>query len=93
MGCYLICKKNAKGVFNISGPDLLNPFQMATLTAEYFNLNKDLIEEFDGTIFTQVAKRPPKTGFILDKARKQLGYNPHTFMQGIEILARQIENS
>jgi len=27
--------------------------------------------------------RPPKTGFILDKARRELGYAPHSFEEGI----------
>jgi dTDP-4-dehydrorhamnose reductase len=39
----------------------------------------------------QPAKRPPITGFILDKARKELGYNPHTFEQGLAILNEQLK--
>lgn len=93
MGCYLICQKNATGIYNISGPDHLTPYDMAMATAGYFKLDKSLITEVDGSIFTQIAKRPPKTGFILDKARKDLGYKPHSFASGIEILARQIENT
>jgi len=27
----------------------------------------------------QPAKRPPRTGFDISKARKELGYEPHTF--------------
>ncbi len=93
MGCYLICKKNAEGIFNISGPDFLTPYDMAISTAEYFNLDKKLINEVDGTVFKQDAKRPPKTGFILDKARNILDYQPHTFTEGIKIIALQTENS
>ncbi len=92
-GCYLICKHNAEGIYNISGPNLLTPYDMAILTADYFNLNKNLIKEVDGTVFKQAAKRPPKTGFILDKAIKDLNYKPHSFSEGIEIVARQTENS
>ncbi|QNL22473.1 SDR family oxidoreductase [Hyphobacterium sp. CCMP332] len=92
-GCYLICKNNSEGVFNISGPDLLTPYDMAILTADYFKLNKNLIKEVDGSIFKQAAKRPPKTGFVLDKAMKELNYKPHSFSEGIEIIARQTENS
>lgn len=35
MGCYLIAKQRAEGVFNISGKDLLTPYQMAVQTAEF----------------------------------------------------------
>jgi dTDP-4-dehydrorhamnose reductase len=89
-GCILIAQKEAEGIFNISGKDLLNPFQMAIMTADYFNLDKTLITEVDGTKFTQPAKRPAKTGFILDKPIEVLGYNPKTFQEGIAFVAEQI---
>ena len=89
-GCILIAEKEAEGIFNISGKDLLNPFQMANMTADYFNLDKSLITEVDGTKFTQPAKRPAKTGFILDKPMAVLGYNPKTFQEGIAFVAEQI---
>jgi dTDP-4-dehydrorhamnose reductase len=89
-GCILIAEKEAKGIYNISGKDLLSPFQMATMTADFFNLNKSLITEVDGSVFQQEAKRPAKTGFILDKAIYNLGYKPKSFIEGIEFLAKQI---
>jgi dTDP-4-dehydrorhamnose reductase len=89
-GCILISTKEAEGIFNISGKDLLNPYQMAILTANYFNLDKRLIQEVDGTLFTQTAKRPLRTGFDISKARETLGYNPHSFEEGIAFLANQI---
>jgi dTDP-4-dehydrorhamnose reductase len=91
-GCILIAQKEAQGIFNISGKDLLNPFQMAIMTADYFNLDKSLITEVDGTKFTQPAKRPAKTGFILDKPIEVLGYNPKSFQEGIAFVAEQIAN-
>ncbi len=90
MGCFLIVKKHAKGIFNISGKEMLTPYDMAMQTVEFFNLDGSLIEKTDGSKFQQRAKRPPKTGFILDKAEKELGYKPHTFMEGIEILSKQL---
>ncbi len=90
MGCYLIAKKQAMGIFNISGKDILTPHDMAIKTANFFNLDKSLMERADASTFTQPAKRPPKTGFIIEKARKELGYEPHSFDEGIKILASQI---
>lgn len=89
-GCILLAKKHAAGVYNISGKDFLTPYQMAILTAEYFGLDKNLIQESNSTIFTQPAKRPPKTGFIIDKAIAELGYAPKSFIDGIGILAKQL---
>ena len=90
-GCILIMKKVATGVFNISGADFLTPYDMAIQTTEYFGLDKNLITESDSTLFTQPAKRPPRTGFIIDKAKKELGYSPKSFLAGIGILAKQLK--
>ena len=89
-GCYLIVKHRAGGVFNISGKDLLTPFEMAHQTADYFGLDKSFITRADSSTFTQPAKRPPRTGFVLDKARRVLNYAPHSFAEGISVLAGQI---
>jgi dTDP-4-dehydrorhamnose reductase len=90
-GCILIMKKGATGIFNISGSDFLTPYDMAIQTAEYFGLDKSLITESDSTLFTQPARRPPRTGFIIDKAKKELGYSPKSFLAGIGILAKQLK--
>jgi dTDP-4-dehydrorhamnose reductase len=63
---------------------------MAIATADYFGLDKSLITEADSTTFTQAAVRPPKTGFVIDKARITLGYQPHSFNDGIAYLAKQL---
>lgn len=90
-GCLLIAEKKAKGIFNISGDDLLTPYEMAVKTANFFKLSQSSMTKTDSTKFKQTAKRPPKTGFILDKAKKELGYQPHTFEEGIKVLADQIK--
>ena len=90
-GCLLICEKDTEGIFNISGKELLNPYQMAMETVDFFGLDGSLISETDGSKFKQKAKRPPKTGFVIDKAREILNYEPRSFKEGIEILAEQIQ--
>jgi len=90
-GCILLMEKEATGVFNISGKDMLTPYDMAMMTADYFGLDKSLIQEADSTIFTQPAKRPLKTGFIIEKAVNELGYSPKSFTDGIGILSKQIK--
>jgi dTDP-4-dehydrorhamnose reductase len=90
MGCYLAATKKAKGIYHISGKDFLTPYDIAIATADYFKLDKSLIQATDSSKFTQPAKRPPKTGFIIDKAKRDFGYEPHSFLEGIAILAGQI---
>ena len=90
MGCYLAAKKKATGIFNISGKDYMSAYDITIRTAEFFKLDQSLIKETDSTKFTQAAKRPPKTGFIIDKARTVLGYEPHSFEEGLRVLAAQL---
>lgn len=90
MGCYLAAKKHAKGIYHISGKDFMTPYDIAIATADFFNLDKSLIVPADSSTFTQTAKRPAKTGFIIEKAKKELGYHPHSFKEGLAILAQQI---
>lgn len=92
-GCLLIAEKKATGIFNISGPDFITPYTMALQTAAYFGLDSSGIVRASAATFTQPARRPPVTGFVLDKARRELGYQPHTFAEGIAILARQMQEA
>jgi dTDP-4-dehydrorhamnose reductase len=91
MGCWLAVEHNAKGIYNISGREMYTPYQMAMIVADYFQLNKSLIDKADASTFSQAAKRPPRTGFIITKAERELGYQPHTFLEGIAMVAEQAE--
>lgn len=82
-GIQLIIEKNAEGIYHISGKQVLTPYDMAVCVAGYFGLDKTLMEKVDAAVFTQPARRPLKTGFIIDKAEKELGYSPIGFMEGI----------
>ncbi len=90
-GCILIAQKKAKGIYNISGNDFLNILQIAHLVADYYKLDKSLINPSKSTDIKQPAKRPPITGFIIEKAKKELGYNPHSFTEGIKFLEEQLK--
>ena len=89
-GCTLIVTQQAEGIFNISGSDVLTPYEMAIQTADYFGLDKSFIAQADGSTFKQTARRPPRTGFVIDKARTVLGYDPRSFSEGIALLAEQM---
>ena len=91
-GCLLLAETQTKGIFNISGSDMLTPYQMALETADFFGLDASLITETDGSKFRQTAKRPPKTGFIIEKAKREIGYKPHTFREGLQVLKDQLSS-
>lgn len=89
-GCYLAAIKRASGIYNISGKDYLSIYDFALRIADFFGLDKSLIKETDSTKFIQPGRRPLKTGFILEKAQKVLGYEPHSLNEGLGVLSSQM---
>jgi dTDP-4-dehydrorhamnose reductase len=89
LGCWLLAQHDAQGIYHLSGRELLTPYQMAQQVAAFFELDTALLEQVDASTFTQPAKRPPRTGFIIEKAERELGYKPRTFTEGIALLAQQ----
>lgn len=92
-GCFLIARKGATGIYHVSGDQMMTPYQIALETADFFGLDKDLIKRADSSTFTQPAKRPPKTGFIIEKAKRELGYQPHPFREGLALIQGQLKES
>jgi len=83
-GIVTIIEKKATGVFHLSGKDMLTPYQMAIKTAEILNLDSSVLKKVTAESFSQPARRPLKTGFVIDKARKELGYEPLSFEEGLK---------
>jgi dTDP-4-dehydrorhamnose reductase len=90
-GCILIAKQKATGVYNLSGPVTYSILELVTMVADYFHLDKSYIQPVTSQSLNQPAKRPPRTGFIIDKAVRELGYKPHTFVEGIAIVMQQFD--
>lgn len=88
--CVLAIEKRAEGVFHTSGKDIMSIFEMVERMADFYACDKSIINRISTATLNQKAKRPPKTGFILDKAINELGYQPHTFEEGLAIVEQQI---
>lgn len=91
--CFLAIEHDAQGVFNASGKDLMSISELVAKVADYWNLDKSLINEVSGDTLNQAAKRPKKTGFILDKSMTELNYHPHSFEEGLAILDQQLKDN
>ena len=91
MGCKLAADKNAQGIYNISGKDYISVFDLVYKVADFWKLDKTLLNMSKSEGIKQPAKRPPITGFILTKAINELGYNPHSFDEGLALLNQQLK--
>jgi dTDP-4-dehydrorhamnose reductase len=89
-GCVLAQKHKAVGIYNISGKDFMNIYELAVRVATYFKLNEQLISPSTSHGIQQPAQRPPVTGFIITKAINELGYAPHSFEEGLQIIEQQL---
>jgi dTDP-4-dehydrorhamnose reductase len=89
--CEAAAVKRAQGIYHISGKELMSIIDIVFLVADFFKLDKSYINPVTSGELNQPAKRPPKTGFILDKAMKDLDYKPHSLMEGLEIVKQQLE--
>jgi dTDP-4-dehydrorhamnose reductase len=88
--CILAANKKATGIFHTSGKDIMSVLELVNSVADFFKLDKSLINPIKSNTLNQAAKRPPRTGFILDKAINELGYKPHSFKEGLAILSSQL---
>ncbi|MBY0245681.1 MAG: SDR family oxidoreductase [Sphingobacteriaceae bacterium] len=88
--CLLAVEKQAQGIYNASGKDLMSISELVARVADFWNLDKSLIREISAETLNQAAKRPVKTGFDLSKSMKELGYQPHSFEEGLAILDQQL---
>ena len=93
IACLSVVKLKAQGIYHISGKDMLSIAEIVYKVADFWELDKSCITEVSTAILNQTAKRPCKTGFILDKAMTELNYKPHSFDQGLAITAKQLQKS
>ena len=88
--CILAAKKKQQGVYNASGKDMMSIIEIVEKVADYWDLDKSLIKPISSASLNQAARRPKRTGFVLDKTIKELGYAPHSFEEGLAILDEQL---
>ena len=86
MACITILRKNKTGIFNIAGPAAYSVFEIVRKIADHFNYSIEKIERISTETLNQPAKRPPKTGFDLTKAKRELKYQPLSLEKTLDIL-------
>ena len=89
-GCIRIAKRGATGVYHLSGPDGMSILEMVGRVGKFFDLSTAVVTPIKSASLGQPAKRPPRTGFVLDKARHDLGYAPHGFEEGLAVVRDQL---
>jgi dTDP-4-dehydrorhamnose reductase len=85
-GCIQLCLKNQFGIYHLSGKDYVSMLEFAYIVADFYQLDKNLIKEITSESLNQAAKRPPKTGFNIEKAKSMIDYNPTSIIDALKQL-------
>jgi dTDP-4-dehydrorhamnose reductase len=84
-GIFQIIDRSARGIYHLSGQEILTPYEMAVRAAAYLSLDASLIVRTDTASFQQPAQRPLKTGLCIDKSNVELNFSPVSFSEGLRL--------
>jgi dTDP-4-dehydrorhamnose reductase len=82
-GIERLVDREKTGIYHISGRDLVSIYELACTVAEVFDLDASLIEPVSSDFFEDDVDRPPRTGFIVDRAAEELDYDPRSLEDGL----------
>ncbi|MBW7889288.1 MAG: dTDP-4-dehydrorhamnose reductase [Bacteroidetes bacterium] len=85
-----VIEVDAEGLYHISGEEAVSRYNFAVQIAKVFNLDSSLIEKRSLSNMQLPAQRPPVTGFILEKAKNELRFQPTTLQQGLVNLKQEL---
>jgi dTDP-4-dehydrorhamnose reductase len=85
-GCVEIVLRGQKGIFHLSGPTTYAIDDLVKRIAAHLKIDNPQIESISSNTLNQPAKRPPRTGFDLSKARALIGYEPKTLEETLHLL-------
>jgi dTDP-4-dehydrorhamnose reductase len=82
------------GVYNIAGPELRSRYELALKIADTFHLDAAFIRqsEFIPSKETGIAERPRAVSLVSLKAQTELGIKCSPVSEGLQVMARGIQN-
>ncbi|MFP4228496.1 MAG: dTDP-4-dehydrorhamnose reductase [Salinivenus sp.] len=89
-GLHQLVRRRASGIYHLSGPDMVSIHELALAVADVFDLNDERIHPVPSDYFDDAIERPPKTGFSIEKARRELDYDPHSLRDGLRALRARL---
>ena len=89
--CVKAALRGATGIYHVSGEETKSIIDWVNITADFFHLDKSFINPVTTESLKQPAVRPPVTGFVIEKAKRDLDFHPRTFLQGLQVVKEQLE--
>lgn len=85
-------KRDAQGIFNIGNEHFHSRYDFTLEFAKYFNYDKKLIMPILTKVLKQKAVRPLRSGLLVDKIKKELGFTPLDLEESFEMFKNQADN-
>ncbi|MGL5681491.1 MAG: SDR family oxidoreductase [Marinifilaceae bacterium] len=85
-GIVRILKNEASGIYHICGKELMSIAQLAYGVADFWNLDSTLIEPVSTQEMKEATPRPQYSGMSIAKASRDLGYEPHSFVESLQLM-------
>lgn len=84
-GIIAMIEKQVIGDFHLAGKDIITPYQMAVILANSLELDASLITPVTSETFVEPVKRAKRSGLKIDKAIRELNYEPVSFEEGVRL--------
>jgi dTDP-4-dehydrorhamnose reductase len=84
-GIQTIIDKEAAGAYHFAGKDVVSPYEMALATAKVVGLDAAMIEKVTADTFPEPVIRAKRSGLKIEKAQRELGYEPVSFEEGVRL--------
>lgn len=85
-GIELLMQTNTTGIYHLCGEECLSIADIAYQVADYFQLDRSLIHPVTTAEMNECTPRPRFSGLSIEKAKRELGYRPHTLEEGLKEL-------
>lgn len=90
--CINAIGKRAIGVYHVSGSTILSIRDVVSEIAKFWNLDESHVTTVKTVDLGQPAKRPPYTGFVLDRAIEELDFHPLSFRESLQVMDQQLKS-
>ena len=91
-GFRLLATSGSACIVNGLDPEMTSVIDFALNIARFFKLDESLIAPIHSGVLNQPGRRPPSTGFIVEKAKTELGYSPKNLEEGLAVVQNLIGN-
>lgn len=83
VGVEKLMHTTQSGIWHISGGECLSIADIAYRVADYFKLDRSLILPVTTEEMNEATPRPRFSGLSIEKAKRELGYTPHSLEEGM----------